>query len=119
MQVLVNVGLNVGKSEPVHQFTHTLMAVAMLGELKAWVITAGEWDGVPERSLQVRVEVSEPLSYMDARLQRRGAAVALLLRQECIAIRDGVDRPADPWTLVYADGRVELGGSVADFPVVV
>ena len=109
MEYILSIGLNVGDSEPADQLTFTLHQLAIRADsVRDVKMGAADWQGVPERFVQARVEVSDRACTV-ARRMARG------LRQDAIAISEP---GAQQWTLAYADGRVLRGASVKNFPVI-
>lgn len=109
MIYVYSIGLNVGGSEPRGQLGASLrIAEALAERLVAVAMTRGEWEGIPERTLQVALEVDGPLRANDIAVNLMRA-----LHQECVAyIRPGALR----WSM--APG-MDDGGSIAEYPIVV
>lgn len=100
-QITLNVGLNVGTTEPGDQLNQTLGLLADRCQIEAVKITVGEWNGQRERCAVVTVRqwrVANPLN------------VALLcreLKQDAIAVSFGGDSPV----LYMPDGSTQPGDS--------
>lgn len=112
---ILSIGLNVGATEPENQLRDTLRAIAPLGAVRDLAIGRGEWQGVPERFVQVRIAPDIDFGEHRARAGA-GAFLARELRQECIAIRraDSGGR----WELIDAAGTFEVGCTLAENPVI-
>lgn len=105
---VLSVGLNVGDREPGSQLGASLRAVeALFGPPLSVAMGRSEWEGVPERFVQVAV-----LTDHEAVLRRAPLLAAALHRQTIAVIRPGASR----WTLTGAGGPTP-GGTVAEFPV--
>jgi hypothetical protein len=111
------IGLNVNGAEPADQLNRTLACVhsAVLSGRAGPITgisapTASEWEGVRERCVQV---AHGPRHHCDPAIQQ-AARYARQLRQTSVAVL--VDN-ADRWLLAYADGRVEAGGSIEEYPL--
>lgn len=101
-----NVGLNVGSTEPLGQLARTLRFVAQY-DVKDLAIGRSHWDGAPERFVQFRADT--------LRAHRVARQLAIDLQQDAVSF----NIPNDPdWILCYVDGRVTVGGTVADFPII-
>jgi len=110
MEFVLSIGLNVSHDEPQHQLSSTLRAIVRLGRIVNLAMIRGEWDGVAERTLQVRIR-----SALGVDLVRDLAAeMADSLHQECIALAvDG----AQCWELVAPDCTLSAGASLETYPV--
>jgi hypothetical protein len=113
MKHVLSIGLNVGNDEPAAQLDKSLRVVsAAFGPLLAVAMGRSEWDGVPERFVQIVAEGSErDLAELAPRISRT-------LDQSAIAY---VAPDGAQWTLAYGmPGRaIEPGGTVAEFPIIV
>jgi hypothetical protein len=115
--VILSIGLNVGGAEPEHQMRSTLSILDCIGTIRRHQIINGEWEGVKERTIHALVELPGFVGeWPDVEVEQVVAAAARVLGQECIAVRKANPKHVDPWTLVYADGRVTVGGTVEEFP---
>lgn len=114
MNTILSIGLNVNGYEHPDQLTDTLRTAGFLGGYRKqglpahrWALGSSEWEGEAERFVQVSLP-GEPTN-------QSIAACARVLGQTCIARLNG-----DRWDLIYAeDARVEAGGTVAEYPVIV
>ena len=111
---VLSIGLNAvgeGANEPRRQLDDTLRATsAALGPARAVGMGRGEWNGVPERFVQIAVETDRDM------IARRVGNLAAALRQEAIAVTlpDG-----GYWVLYHADGRDwVIGGPLSEFPII-
>ena len=78
-KITLNIGLNVGATEPQNQLSATLAALVAAGFVVTDTrITTGEWQGITERTL---VAVVAPTHHIDTKL----AALCTTLNQEAIA----------------------------------
>ncbi len=101
--IVFSIGLNVGDKEPAEQLARALRVVSHY--LSAYDLRMGtaQWQGVPERFIQVRA--AAPAWY--------ARDFARHCRQDAVAIwQEGCTH----WALVRADGRETAGGSIAEFP---
>lgn len=105
-----SIGLNVGDKESAHQLASTFSAAgAMFAEYDARIGRA-QWEGVPERFVQIRV----PAAGMSRAAGWYARYFAVVLEQSAVAIwQEGCTH----WTLVNASGASTAGGSIAEFPV--
>ena len=108
MKTIYSIGLNVGDTEFASQLSATLALAAQRFRIHSMAMGASEWEGVPERFLQFSVE--QPADTIAA------GQLALALRQSAVAV---LPEYAERWILAGADGLILVGGSVADFPVIV
>ena len=109
--VIFSIGLNVGASEPADQLQKTLHFVANTGgTVRDLAIGRADWQGVPERFVQVCTSVARTAqAYSMAELYARE------LNQECVAV---LKPNAGRWRLVHADGRLILGNTLTQSPVI-
>jgi len=109
-----SIGLNVGDREPVDQLARTLQLISLAYPCRVLEVAMGrsEWEGVPERFLQVALEVPAGATRLAARL-------AESLRQHSIAMLDlRAPHPHNKaWALVSQYGTAYPGGSLTEFPV--
>lgn len=116
MDIILSIGLNVGDTEPSVQLAATLDTLRhepMRGSAYPanLAIIEGEWQGVKERTLQVRMRMS--MRNCEAFLRE----LPLLARdcgQTCVA---WIYPDGRQWTLAFADGHSENGGAIAEFPI--
>ena len=108
-RIVLSIGLNVGAAEPAFQLNDTLAALASAGIVRAVAMGSSTWEGVPERFIQVLLDVRAwPVS--------TACLLARMLNQDAIAIID-IASPPGHWTLCQCDYQTARGGSVADFPI--
>lgn len=107
----LSIGLNVGDREPDSQLARTLgICLSHFGaEIRSVSMGRSEWDGVPERFVQIGVIAPNSRALYVARI------LARVLSQECIAV---LPSGATTWSLVYADGHHVTGGDVTEFPII-
>ena len=110
---IISIGLNVGDSEPARQMGRTLDAIEELQgagcgapEIK---VIEGEWEGVPERTVQACVTTYRSMSLM----LTWGRIMCSALNQQAIAI---LPPGENTWMLATPAGA-ERGGSVEEYPV--
>ena len=110
MEYILSIGLNVGDSEPADQLSATLRQL-VIHQDRVLSIKMGtaDWQGVPERFVQARVEVSDNACTVAQRMARG-------LGQDAVAL---LGPRGSTWALAYADGRVLHGASIKDFPVII
>ena len=103
-KITLNIGLNVGATEPQNQLSATLAALVAAGFVVTDTrIASGEWQGVTERTLVAVVEdVGNWVSL---------GGLCNTLKQDAIATHDDY---ADAYTLHFPDG-VRSAGSVEFF----
>lgn len=83
MQITLNIGLNVGRSEPSGILSNALIAVGNRFTVESVAIVAGEWYGVPERCLVVTARKQPFNTLGDYK------ALCHALNQDAIAVSDG------------------------------
>ena len=105
---ILSIGLNVGNVEPENQLRDTLRAVVSLGHVRDLVIGNGEWQGVPERFVQVRASVAGAYAFRD---------LPAALSQDCIAFRRA-DDARGLWHLLNRDVTISAGCTLAENPVI-
>lgn len=111
MHTILSIGLNErgAKSERPGALWRTLAELRSHGMFPVAVaMIAGEWDGVPERTLHVAVN-----GFADPRTLE---SLAAALHQECVA---AVVPGAARWTLYYANGARDAGGDLVQYPVAI
>jgi hypothetical protein len=74
--------------------------------------TRGEWDGIPERSLQVLASFET-----EADAREAAAGLAGMLQQDAVAVIPTTGAPDRKWTLVDRNGAIIGDGSLTDFPI--
>ena len=82
-QITLNIGLNVGRTEPSGILSNALVAVGNLFTVESVAIVAGEWDGVPERCLVITA-LKQPFNTLGDY-----KALCYALSQDAIAVSDG------------------------------
>jgi hypothetical protein len=111
MNYVLSIGLNVGGSEPADQYARTLGAIVCYAPTVTRIAeTRGEWDGIPERSLQVLARFETETDAHEA-----AAGLAGMLQQDAVAVIPATGAPNRKWTLVDRNGAVVGGGSLTDF----
>jgi len=99
-KITLNIGLNVGATEPQNQLSATLAALVAAGFVVTDTrIASGEWQGVTERTL---VAVVLPLVHIDAKL----AGLCVMLNQDAVAY---YVEEFGAFRLVFPDGAVNAG----------
>lgn len=116
MDKIISIGLNVGSSEPSVQLDVSLRAVQRLAkDVKGYIsniaVFTSEWEGVKERTLQVRVSYDRKM--YDKFLEKL-PLLAHDLQQECVV---AINDRALWWVLYYSDKRVKVGESTDKYPV--
>ena len=107
---VLSIGLNVGSHEPAGQLGATLRATeAIFGNLHEVGMGASEWEGVPERFVQIAVR-TEP-AYLASALP----VLARTLAQDAIA---ATQPDWCMWDLFYATGRRTHGGALSERPII-
>lgn len=82
-QITLNIGLNVGRTEPSGILSNALVAVGNRFTVESVAIVAGEWDGVPERCLVITARKQPFNTLGDYK------ALCHALSQDVIAVSDG------------------------------
>ena len=82
-QITLNIGLNVGRSEPSEILSNALVAVGNRFTVESVAIVAGAWDGVPERCLVITARRQPFNTLGDYK------ALCHALSQDAIAVSDG------------------------------
>jgi len=116
MEIVLSIGLNVGKAEPDPQLGVTLDAVlyGCVGQMVKVAMGESQWEGVPERFVQVLFDVPE--SRIPDVINYSVPVLARQLKQVAI----GVSIPQyGEWILCKGDGTNESGGSTEEFPIIV
>ena len=99
-KITLNIGLNVGATEPQNQLSATLAALVAAGFVVTDTrIASGEWQGVTERTL---VAVVLPPVHIDAKLAR----LCVMLNQDAVAY---YVEEFGAFRLVFPDGAVNAG----------
>jgi hypothetical protein len=112
--VILSIGLNTGKVELPGALARAIKETIRAGFIpEACGMTTGEWEGIRERTLHLAIGRQ---SFHENASFAAFARLAKCLAQDCVAVL-GPD--AGAWTLAYADGVIERGGDVADFPVAI
>lgn len=114
MDIVISVGLNVKGEEPSGQAQKTLSWLARTledADVKAIGLFNSEWQGIPERCIQVRVAAG-----MARDLARELGAAATVLGQESIAV---INPKFHRWLLIAPDGGISQGATKAEFPILV
>lgn len=111
---IFSIGLNVGGKEPADMVNRVFRALSIHGEIRKAAFGASEWQGVPERFVQVLVETYSP----DGRAVAR--KIATYLEQDAVAaMRTNTPGDNGAWLLVYADAqKPDEYSSAADYPVI-
>lgn len=110
---ILSVGLNVGSKEPAAQLGATLRAAEMLfGPPVSVAMGRSEWQGVPERFIQIAV-LSTPYAVATA-----APRLALALQQDTVAVIHATTAPHATWILYNRCGIDSIGGTVAEFPII-
>ena len=112
--VILSIGLNTGTVELPGALVRAIKETIRAGFIpESCGMTTGEWEGIRERTLHLAIGAASWRESADfANLSR----LARCLAQDCIAVL-GPD--ANGWILVYADGTIGSGGSLADFPIAI
>ena len=84
MKIILNIGLNVGTSEPTNQLTDTLKLVESYGIIENVKVVEGVYNGMKERTLVVQVE--RPTFHLDNSYVMEICRMSMDLKQECIAM---------------------------------
>lgn len=106
---ILSIGLNVGDAEPPAQLSFTLRAVEVhFGPILDVAMGESEWQGQPERFVQVVVEApGRPF------LASRAKTLAAALNQEAIASIAPGGTQWDLWT----PSEWRTGASIYEFPI--
>lgn len=103
---ILSIGLNVGNMEPAEQLQKTLRIVTQYCRPLDLAMGTGDWQGVPERYIQIKAVI--PTAFVKH--------VAAALNQDAIDIWSA---GSTHWTLIDAAGNSAAGASIAEFPVIV
>jgi hypothetical protein len=115
MIYILSIGLNVDDHEPPRQLADTLArTMAVFGAPLAVGMGRSEWNGVPERFVQIAVRADRDT------IALRTPGLAAALHQEAIAyIYSGsIQSRLLSWGLFSAAGGYYLGGSTEEFPII-
>ena len=108
MRVIFSIGLNVGSSEPKFQLSRTMIECGYMAGVHDVALGQAEWQGVPERFVQVAMPIETPRSAHDV-----AGRLARILKQDAV----GVLLPhAAKWVLVDQDYNASEGGTLEEFP---
>lgn len=110
---VLSIGLNVGATEPAAQLGATLRATeALFGPPLSVAMGRSEWQGVPERFVQIAVLATPE------RVSRDVSNLAAALHQAAIAVTAANVRPDCRWILYKPTGVDSIGGTLAEFPII-
>lgn len=109
MLTVFSIGLNVGAEEPRGQLGDTLVSVSSRCIPRDLAIGRAEWQGVPERFIQIATEAEDRPEWKAMTFARR-------LSQDAVAY---LAPGADAWMLVDKAGNETPGGTLAEFPCIV
>jgi hypothetical protein len=112
MIYVLSIGLNVGDKEAERQLSDTLArTMAVFGAPLAVGMGRSEWNGVPERFVQIAVRADRDM------IALRTPGLAAALHQEAIAYIKWGNIFAT-WSLFSAAGGYYPGGNTEDFPII-